>query len=87
MDSSVKSAGDKRYQAIIIAILSVFAALAILPFILLVSSSFTEESTLLSQGYSFIPKKFSAYAYQYLFSSNGIRIFRAYGVTLSLIHI
>ena len=82
MDSSVKSASDKRYQAIIIAILSVFAALAILPFILLVSSSFTEESTLLSQGYSFIPRKFSAYAYQYLFSSNGIRIFRAYGITL-----
>ncbi len=82
MDSSVKSASDKRYQIIIIAILSIFAALAILPFILLLSSSFTEESTLLSQGYSFIPKKFSAYAYQYLFSSNGIRIFRAYGVTL-----
>ena len=81
MDSSVKSAGDKRYQVIIIVVLSVFAALAILPFILLVSSSFTEESTLLTQGYSFIPRKFSAYAYEYLFSSNGVKIFRAYGVT------
>ena len=72
MDSSVKSVSDKRYQGIIIVILTVFAAMAILPFILLVSSSFTEESTLLTQGYSFIPRKFSAYAYEYLFSSNGI---------------
>ena len=58
--------------------------MAILPFILLVSSSFTEESTLLTQGYSFIPRKFSAYAYEYLFSSNGIKIFRAYGVTFAV---
>ena len=62
MDSSVKSAGDKRYQVIIIVVLSVFAALAILPLILLVSSSFTEESTLLTQGYSVIPRKFSCSA-------------------------
>ena len=58
MDSSVKSAADRRYQRLIIIILSVFAALAILPFVLLVSSSFTDESTLVSQGYSFIPRKF-----------------------------
>lgn len=84
MDSSVKSAGDKRYQVIIIVILTFFAAMAILPFILLVSSSFTEEATLLTKGYSFIPRKFSAYAYQYLFSSNGLKIFRAYGVTFAV---
>lgn len=81
MDSSVKSASDKRYQVLVVAILSIFALLAILPFLLLVSSSFTEEATLLTEGYSFWPKKFSVYSYQYLFSSNGARIFRAYGMT------
>lgn len=81
MDSGIKSAADKRYQAVILTILIILALLAILPFILLVSSSFTEESTLLTEGYGFIPGKFSVYAYQYLFSSNGIKIFRAYGIT------
>ena len=81
-DSSVKSRSDKIYQVIIIVILSIMALCAILPFLLLLSSSFTEESTLLKEGYTFIPKKFSVYAYQYLFSSNGTRILRSYGVTL-----
>lgn len=81
MDTSVKSAGDRRYQAIILIILCILAVLAILPFVLLLSSSFTEEATLLTKGYSFIPRKFSTYAYEYLFSSNGTKIFRAYGIT------
>ena len=82
MDSSVKTVNDKRHQVIIIAILTLFSVMAILPFILLLSSSLTEEATLLTKGYSFIPRKFSFYAYEYLFSSNGRKIFRAYGVTL-----
>ena len=81
MDSSVKSASDKRYQVLVIFLLSIFALLAILPFLLLVSSSFTDEATLLTEGYSFVPKKFSVYSYQYLFGSNGARILRAYGMT------
>ena len=74
-DSSVKSRGDRIYQVIITLILIIFALCAILPFILLLSSSFTDEATLLKEGYAFIPKKFSAYAYEYLFSSNGAKIF------------
>ncbi len=81
MYSSVKTKSDRRYQRIIILILVVFAALAILPFILLLSSSLTEEATLLTKGYNFFPRKFSLYAYQYLFSSNGLKIFRSYGIT------
>lgn len=81
MDTSVKSPSDKRYQVVVVIILSLFALLAILPFLLLLSSSFTEEATLLKEGYRFIPKNFSLYAYEYLFGSNGARIFRAYGMT------
>ena len=58
MDSSVKTKSDRRYQRIIILILVVFAALAILPFILLLSSSLTEEATLLTKGYNFFPEIF-----------------------------
>ena len=59
-DSSVKSRGDRIYQVIITLILIIFALCAILPFILLLSSSLTDEATLLKEGYAFIPRKFSA---------------------------
>lgn len=80
-DSSVKSRGDKIFQIVIIAILSVFAFCAIMPFILLLASSFTDEKILAQFGYGFWPKKFSAYAYTYLFSSNGTKVIRSYGIT------
>ena len=80
-DSSVKSTGDKAYQVVLTVILGILALCAILPFLLLLSSSFTEEATLIKEGYSFIPRKFSTYAYYYLFNSNGAKVFRAYGIT------
>ena len=80
-DTSVKSTGDKIFQVIIIVILGIFALCAILPFILLLSSSFTADSTLMSKGYSFIPRDVTTYAYWYLFKSNGTKVFRAYGIT------
>ena len=81
-DSSVKSGSDKRFEALLIVILSICAACAIFPFILLVASSLTEETALVREGYSFIPKEFSLYAYQYLMSSNSVKIFKAYGITI-----
>jgi len=48
---------------------------------ILISSSMTEESVLITQGYNVIPKKISFLAYRYLFLSAG-NIFNAYGVTL-----
>ncbi|MBR6322953.1 MAG: carbohydrate ABC transporter permease [Lachnospiraceae bacterium] len=42
---------------------------AIVPLILLLISSFTDDSALVRNGYSFIPEKLSAYAYQYIFTS------------------
>lgn len=80
-DSSVKSKSDKIYQILIIAILVIFALCAILPFLMLLSSSLTDEATLAQSGYNFFPKKFSAYAYEYLFKSNGAKVWRAYGIT------
>lgn len=80
-DSSVKSTGDKAYQVVLTVILGILALCAILPFLLLLSSSLTEEATLIKEGYSFIPRKFSTYAYYYLFNSNGAKVFRAYGIT------
>ena len=57
--------------------------MVVLPFLLLFMSSITEENTLLLNGYSFIPAKFSLGAYEYIFRS-GEKIFRAYGMTILL---
>ncbi len=81
-DSSVKGAKEKRFQVLINVIMIILTLLAVLPFILLLGSSLTENTTLAKFGYNFWPRKFSAYAYQYLFSSNASRIFRAYGITI-----
>ena len=81
-NSGLKSTSEKVYQVLITVILSICAALAILPFLLLLSSSLTDESTLIRDGYAFIPKKFSLYAYEYLFSASAARIFKSYGITI-----
>ena len=53
----------------------------IVPFVMLVSSSFTEEKTLLTTGYNFWPTKFSAYSYEWMFLTNASKIFTSYGIT------
>lgn len=62
-------------------VLIVFSAAAILPFALLLISSFTDEQAILQNGYSFFPDKFSTQAYDYLLNQSS-EIVRAYGVTV-----
>lgn len=81
MERSVKGKGEKVFQTVIVVILSILLLAAVLPFILLIASSLSDEATLLQQGYGFWPKKFSLYAYEYLFVTNTVTIFRAYGIT------
>ena len=68
-----------RIFANIIMILLMLCCL--LPFILLITASITDEATLTLYGYSFFPKKINFRAYEYLFRSAG-KIARAYGVTI-----
>lgn len=53
-------------------VMALFVALLVLacvaPFILLISSSFSSESSLVENGYKFFPKEFSLEAYKYLWS-------------------
>lgn len=80
-ETGVKGRSDKRYQIIVVAILLILTVCAILPFWLLISSSITADSTLMSKGYSFVPRDITLYAYEYLFKSNGAKVFRSYGIT------
>ena len=80
-DSSLKGRGDKIFQVVCYIVLGLLSLSAILPFIMLLSSSFTDNAALLKNGYSFWPSKFSAYAYIYMFAGNLKQIARSYGIT------
>lgn len=58
-----------------------FTVICILPFILLISASLTDQNDIIAYGYSFIPHTFSTAAYEYLYERWG-EIARAYGVTV-----
>ena len=62
----------------LITLLTIFC---VLPFLLILSGSFTDQSSLLTDGYRLIPKVFSSEAYAFLFRVPG-DILRAYGVTV-----
>ncbi len=81
MERAVKGKNDKVFQVIIITILVILMLCAVLPFILLIASSLSDESALMQRGYGFWPKSFSLYAYEYLFITNTVTIFRSYGIT------
>lgn len=53
----------------------------IIPFILVISISLTEESSITMHGYQFIPSEFTLKAYDYIFKSPTILI-KAYGITI-----
>jgi putative aldouronate transport system permease protein len=62
-------------------LIGLIALVCLLPFILLVSGSFTEESTIRRLGYSLLPDKFSIEAYKLVFRYPE-RIIRGYANTL-----
>jgi len=63
---------------IVMILLSIFA---VLPFVLLISASLTEEKAALNYGFNFIPKVFSMDAYVYIMRQRNM-IFRAYAITI-----
>ena len=60
---------DKIFQFIGHAVMIFLSFCAVVPMILLLMSSVTDNNTLISNGYSFIPEKFSLYAYEYIFKT------------------
>ena len=71
----------KRFQFWINVVLILITLSIILPFVLVFISSLTDENTLIRNGYSFFPEKFSFYAYSYIIRQ-GEKILRAYGITI-----
>lgn len=66
---------------IIHAIFILLTLACVVPLLLVVGISFTEESTLLAEGYHLIPRKFSLDAYKFVFTG-ATSVLQAYGVTI-----
>lgn len=73
-----KGRGFRAFSYVVMSLLTIFA---VMPFILLIVSSVTDETTINKFGYSFIPRDIDFAAYRYLFASGG-KILRAYGMTV-----
>ncbi|MGG4092279.1 carbohydrate ABC transporter permease [Paenibacillus lautus] len=69
---------------LLIHLLFILLSLAVvLPFLLVVAVSLTDEASLTRNGYQFLPESFSLEAYRYLLDAPDI-LLRAYGVTITV---
>lgn len=74
---------DKIFQIIGHIVMIFLSACALIPMLLLIMSSVTDNDTLIRNGYSFVPEKFSLYAYEYIFKT-GNSVINAYGISILL---
>ena len=71
---------DRVFQAIDHVILFLVAAFCVLPLILLFSSSLSNETAVLHEGYHILPREFDLTAYQYIVNGSS-GIMRSYGIS------
>ena len=64
-------------------VLFLLTFLALVPFLILISSSFSEDTQVIKDGYSMFPRGFSMDAYGYILTNFSV-IGRAYGVTIAV---
>ena len=72
---------EKRFEYISLIIMLILTVLCILPFVLMIAASITEEKVLIQEGYKFLPSKISLGSYQYLWAKRET-IFCAYGISI-----
>ncbi|QUL53301.1 carbohydrate ABC transporter permease [Paenibacillus tritici] len=76
----IQTRGERTFTVFSAVVMFLLTVFAFLPFLLIVIASFTNETTLIRNGYSFFPEHLSFDAYRYIKSSAYIFI-RAYGVS------
>lgn len=79
--TGVKSREEKIIEMIAHLVMILLTILALAPFLLLVSGSFTESKTIVKFGYQFWPKEFSIEAYRYI-AAEWAQIGRTYLITI-----
>jgi len=74
---------EKKFQLLAHIVLIILSFLAIMPMVLMMVSSFTDNDVLIAEGYKFWPSKWSTYAYTYIFST-GNSVLHAYWISILL---
>lgn len=77
----MKTREERIFQAVSHVVMISASAACIVPFLLMIISSFTDNNTIVARGYSFFPEKWSLDAYRYLLQRSD-QIFRSYGITV-----
>lgn len=82
LGSKVKlSTSSKLFYILAYVSVGLMALICIVPFIVLISGSFTSENYIRTQGYSLFINEFSTKAYELIFR-NPATVFRAYGISI-----
>ena len=82
LGSKVKlSTSSKLFYVLAYVSVGLMALICIIPFIVLISGSFTSENYIRTQGYSLFINEFSTKAYELIFR-NPVTVFRAYGISI-----
>lgn len=79
------SLGEKIFKVINVFMLILLSAVFVVPYLIVLSSSVSDELALLKDGYSVIPRGFTLAAYEFIFKNCPIllrSIFNSIGVTL-----
>lgn len=85
MDSGAKvklGTSDKIIRGFGYVFITIYAICCILPFLVIISSSFTSEAVIRAEGVQLFPKDFSVEAYQMVMKSGGI--WKSYILTITL---
>ena len=77
----MRSSSKKRWSIAANIILSICSFLAIMPFLLLIIASLTDDTVAMTDGYSYFPAKWSLSAYEYI-ANQAEMIGRAYFMTI-----
>lgn len=77
-----KRVSDNSITIFAYVFLGVFALLCLYPMLLVLAVSFSDENTVVIQGFKLMPVKLSLDSYQYLFDSIGKKLIKAYAMTI-----
>ena len=77
----LKTRGEKAFMIFSGVVISLLSLICIAPLLLIFIASFTQESSLVANGYSFLPKSWSLDAYYYMVNQLTV-VIRAYGVSI-----
>lgn len=79
--NGIKSRQEKTFVVLAHCVMILLSLFALMPFVMLLSSSLTSDAMLTKYGYNFWPREFSMEAYQYILTEWG-QIGHAYLITI-----